>query len=730
VIVTANTDDINSHQFDKVLEFVVEQRLAVFVISFSSAPINPLLVKLTAFGGIFSIEENAGNTNLGAEAWSIQAFHYIFAKIRNVESVVKRGRIEKGTFATSQDFVLTSSDVLSPGRLVLLVPQAANPAISLTSPDNKTFSNPTQILQVWDSQVPVQVLYSVGDQGTWTINATAEQDGIDFLFCTETSTVQPTVWHQFREAPEAVNGTKDKSVTVYSYNPEGSEKTIIASTGGHPAEAIKVVDNGLLAPDTMAEDGIYSGHFYQINRTGCYNLWREIRSPSQPEGLEMIYIELSPGFVVSVPTNQAGPDTTAPARITDLVVIRQETTQLNNIQVSIGFTEPGDDNFDNGEVQLYYLYCGADPDEVSYQLCSSIKGRVRLPTAPGNFKIITLNVESFDAPVYVGITAQDSSGNMGEMSNIVSVFVPAQSTTIPSTATSTTATATTTTSEVGGEEDSGVSAAVFWWVTGTLLVLTSLLVLAIGLFALLWHRRKKREKKHFLEAEFSLDTLEPSYPNTKVAVDARPEKRPRTSRTKTKTNGSLKEYMSNSFSDSSTDYHDNQERSGRKQKRRKKKAPFGDEPIYKISSNTSGLPRVAEPGSHRSSAFVAYRPQQQRSGRYHYPSHEPLPTPRAGSVRPPPPPVYPKPNPRIRDDIYSAPSDYLMYINNNRLPVIYGNERSLDSASLKGSHPDLIKQLRKEVDSNAPPPFNYISHSLALAQDKPSQDKPKNISFV
>ena len=39
------------------------------------------------------------------------------------------------------------------------------------------------------------------------------------------------------------------------------------------------------------------------------------------------------------------------------------------------------------------------------------------------------------------------------------------------------------------------------------------------------------------------------------------------------------------------------ERSGRKQKRRKKKAPFGDEPIYKISSNTSGLPRVSFRGS-------------------------------------------------------------------------------------------------------------------------------------
>ena len=37
--------------------------------------------------------------------------------------------------------------------------------------------------------------------------------------------------------------------------------------------------------------------------------------------------------------------------------------------------------------QLYYIHCGERRENISYQLCSSIRGRVRLPAIPRKFKV-------------------------------------------------------------------------------------------------------------------------------------------------------------------------------------------------------------------------------------------------------------------------------------------------------------------------------------------------------
>ena len=37
--------------------------------------------------------------------------------------------------------------------------------------------------------------------------------------------------------------------------------------------------------------------------------------------------------------------------------------------------------------QMYYLYCGVEGGDLSYEQCSSIKGRVRLPSRPRSYKV-------------------------------------------------------------------------------------------------------------------------------------------------------------------------------------------------------------------------------------------------------------------------------------------------------------------------------------------------------
>ena len=57
---------------------------------------------------------------------------------------------------------------------------------------------------------------------------------------------------------------------------------------------------------------------------------------------------------VSMNDKSQGVDLIPPGRIVDLALVSVSTVQ-NNVKVSLRFTEPGDDNFDNGGEHKHLL---------------------------------------------------------------------------------------------------------------------------------------------------------------------------------------------------------------------------------------------------------------------------------------------------------------------------------------------------------------------------------------
>ncbi|XP_023340988.1 uncharacterized protein LOC111711002 isoform X3 [Eurytemora carolleeae] len=476
-------------------------------------------------------------------------------------------------------------------------------------------------------------------------------------------------------------------------------------------------------------------------------LWREERI-EVVGNLGYRYLTLSPALYVSQPSTQ-GVDLIPPGRIVDLALVSVSTVQ-NNVKVSLRFTEPGDDNFDNGVPQLYYIHCGERRENISYQLCSSIRGRVRLPATPRKFKIITLIVKNFDVEVYIGITAQDRSGNMGEMSNIVEVYISSSTTTSTSSTTISTTVIPDEITESKGSE--GVSLVLFWSIVAPLLALLIILLLCLLIFVFSWNYRKKRERRLLLEEDMRTYRLQDN-PEFQVSCSPEAAKNVRfIKRSRTKTNGSLRD-IEKPLSDSSS-HSDSESKEKARRRRKKRKGCKTDipDPVYTISQTINHIKFDQDkrddhfyPNSSLESKPGAYRYKTRTKGlapglsKDHNPKY--LNNNPPGRVGPPvlPKPSYYNPNSSSRvpqniqivepvEDNYgsSQPSNYLSYINNNRLPAIYSTESTVNS--------EIMKNYEKEFEprSEKRKPFNYIVQSEELSLNKPSNKKnSKNfVSFV
>ena len=107
----------------------------------------------------------------------------------------------------------------------------------------------------------------------------------------------------------------------------------------------------------------------------------------------------------------------------------------------------------------------------------------------GNKVNVSLPIETYDETVLVGLKAQDEEGRRGELSNIVSVYVPSlPTTTVPTNPTSLPPTSTTATAQ-----PKTYSARTFWLVVGSLLLFLLLLLCLVATWCMCRRRGSEDE---------------------------------------------------------------------------------------------------------------------------------------------------------------------------------------------------------------------------------------------
>ena len=185
-----------------------------------------------------------------------------------------------------------------------------------------------------------------------------------------------------------------------------------------------------LAPDMGENDGIFSQYLLLTNEGyhsyGCQLTNAGSSVPSRFWPLPSFHVVQHDGYQI---------DTIPPSRITDLK-IQIKSLNFRAKTLIFTWTAPGDD-FNFGRAMYYTIYCGNDRNDLSYHNCRSLDVTLVSAHESGTQEKYEFEFSNFDTEVFFAVRASDSARNLGEESNIVAVYVPTSTTTVPTTSTST-----------------------------------------------------------------------------------------------------------------------------------------------------------------------------------------------------------------------------------------------------------------------------------------------------
>ena len=86
---------------------------------------------------------------------------------------------------------------------------------------------------------------------------------------------------------------------------------------------------------------------------------------------------------------------------------------------------------------MYYkIYCGYGRQNLSYHDCHSLDVTLVSAHESGNTERYEFSFKDFDKEVFFALRASDGARNVADESNIVTIFVPQGTTTVPPTTTS------------------------------------------------------------------------------------------------------------------------------------------------------------------------------------------------------------------------------------------------------------------------------------------------------
>ena len=203
--------------------------------------------------------------------------------------------------------------------------------------------------------------------------------------------------------------------------------TVVCSTarGGY---SVQLLDTGGGDPDTARGDGVHS-RYLQYLLPGTHSLSCAVygRRSYVVEAATVRRLDQFTRTLCCVSVTLAAADvsvTAPPARILDLGV----TVVTAQQQLTLRWTAPGDD-YDWGKLASYQLF--TSPSRAAYTRArnTSAAGAVLLQSfsagqQAGLAEQHTVRVNMFDQEMFYVLVPVDSEGNIGEMSNIVTAYMP------------------------------------------------------------------------------------------------------------------------------------------------------------------------------------------------------------------------------------------------------------------------------------------------------------------
>ena len=227
----------------------------------------------------------------------------------------------------------------------------------------------------------------------------------------------------------------------------GAVASILLLGPGEEKQELELRDDGLGYPDITQGDGLYSTYIPSFSSLPGYYSLRLVVFDSR-EGAFIQTAAVSPdccGSSVNSLPNPASPlppfslvvpgpalylssgyegDVAPPSRISDLSITSHDPT---NLEVVLEWTAPGED-WDHGTAASYEIRCHTVRDSLSqtkfnHQGITVPVQLVPVPLPQGSRQSARVSVPWANEAFYFGVVAVDEAGHRGDVSNLVSVLV-------------------------------------------------------------------------------------------------------------------------------------------------------------------------------------------------------------------------------------------------------------------------------------------------------------------
>ena len=227
-----------------------------------------------------------------------------------------------------------------------------------------------------------------------------------------------------------VSATVIYARVTYNTNPVVNATVVCSTESGE--YSIQLLDTGAGDPDTWSGDGVYSRYLQYLSAGGhslsCTVYGQSSYAVALVDNGAQTRSQMSQFTrtvcCVSVEVTMTGAGSSAPpSRVLDLSV--QVVTSSQQIQLS--WTAPGDD-YDWGKLASYQLF--ASPQIGSYMSQSQNMSQAVLVQSfsagqhAGHVEKHTVRINMFDMEMFYILIPVDSEGHVGEISNIVSAYMP------------------------------------------------------------------------------------------------------------------------------------------------------------------------------------------------------------------------------------------------------------------------------------------------------------------
>ena len=431
---------ISGHNMDKVL--LPEELESLFLISYRGE--DDLLERVPHPVTVYSVIERGGKEN------TLNALTEAFIDIVNTVEVDTQ--VEKVFESSHLAYEFSSTFFIEENqRTDITINLNIDDEQKIESFEVKDPSGQKNIFSKFGDGVVVFRLPGISKSGIWTFNARLYSEAV-------LPSERMSVTVLARGDGVRAKADSKKNILVTGVSSDGGRSVVgvsvtaqVTSPGGHTKQVI-LHDSGLGYPDITHGDGLYTGFIsgfsnmtgyhtvrlrleeggggavilgeeeHDTENTDCCGSRRELEPAEGAATGQFLRFLTAPSIFLEA---GSGEDTIPPSRIPDLTLSHIET---NSSSILLTWTAPGGD-MDQGRAEYYEVRYNTDPDILmaNFSVCEMVD--MGEAGQYGDMETLQARVPYLGQTFYYGVVAVDGVGNIGEVSNLVEVFIHHISTT-------------------------------------------------------------------------------------------------------------------------------------------------------------------------------------------------------------------------------------------------------------------------------------------------------------